>query len=113
MGLKHNEKEVKQIQQNGTRVKRIRTNTKNVSTTNPEKCSRNVYNSMENFAPNPKENATIANYKELHTETLKPSKLIKVDDEISLNCEQCGTHFNRQTDLTSHILEEHDSDPFD
>ena len=30
-----------------------------------------------------------------------------------LSCEQCGKPFSDQTLLTNHILEEHDSDPFD
>ena len=33
--------------------------------------------------------------------------------EESVNCEQCGKPFSDQNLLTDHILEEHDSDPFD
>ena len=34
-------------------------------------------------------------------------------DKDFLSCEQCGKPFSDQTLLTDHILEEHDSDPFD
>merc|ERR1712223_51106 len=42
-----------------------------------------------------------------------PVRLEVPQKDESVNCEQCEKLFQCQSDLTDHILEEHDSDPFD
>ena len=47
-----------------------------------------------------------------HSSNLSETKERQVESNF-LSCEQCGKPFLDQTKLTDHILEEHDSDPFD
>ena len=48
----------------------------------------------------------------VHSSNSTQAKERQVESNF-LSCEQCGKPFLDQTKLTDHILEEHDSDPFD
>ena len=98
----------------------MRDNSQNATNTSLKSNSTSRFESNVDSHPSPSSSNKIANnnpevaQSELSIGHSSSSQLQEKQSETNfLSCEQCGEPFSDQTKLTNHILEEHDSDPFD
>ena len=98
----------------------MRDNSQNATNTSLKSNSTSRFESNVDSHPSPSSPNKITNnnpevaQSELSIGHSSSSQLQEKQSETNfLSCEQCGEPFSDQTKLTNHILEEHDSDPFD